>query len=194
MALGIGLIVGLGNPGAEYADTRHNVGVRFLEALLVDSGTTLRNERQFSARLGRIKLGERALWLMMPTTFMNHSGEAVASFARYYKILPEQILVVHDDLDLLPGTVRLKLGGGDGGHHGVEDIALQLGSPEFVRLRVGIGRPAPAGDATAYVLKKPPAAERELIDAAIHAALAHIGDIVHGQYQKVMNLLHTHSS
>lgn len=194
MAPGITLIVGLGNPGTEYADTRHNAGFRFIEALLADSGTILRNERQFSARLGRIQVAERELWVMIPTTFMNHSGEAVASFARYYKMLPERILVVHDELDLPVGAVRLKLGGGDGGHNGVQDIALQLGSPEFVRLRLGIGRPPPGADATSYVLKKPPAAERELLDAAVRVALAHIGDIVHGQYQKVMNLLHTHSS
>lgn len=194
MAPGITLIVGLGNPGTEYADTRHNAGFRFIEALLADSNTTLRNERQFSARLGRIQVAERELWLMMPTTFMNHSGEAVANFARYYKMLPEHILVVHDELDLPVGAVRLKLGGGDGGHNGVHDIALQLGSPEFVRLRLGIGRPSPGADAISYVLKKLPAAERELLDAAIRAGLAHIGDIVHGQYQKVMNLLHTHSS
>jgi PTH1 family peptidyl-tRNA hydrolase len=194
MAAGISLIVGLGNPGGEYADTRHNAGFRFLEALLADSGTTLRSERRFSARLGRVKLAQRELWLMMPMTFMNHSGEAVTSFARYHKILPEQILVVHDDLDLSVGTVRLKLGGGDGGHNGVHDIALQLGSPEFVRLRIGIGRPPAGADATSYVLKKLPAAEHELLDAAIRAGLAHVDDIVHGEYQKVMNLLHTHSS
>jgi peptidyl-tRNA hydrolase, PTH1 family len=193
MAPGISLIVGLGNPGTEYVDTRHNAGFRFLEALLADSGATLHSERQFSARLGRAQVAGRALWLMMPTTFMNHSGEAVAGFARYYKILPEQILAVHDDLDLPLGTVRLKLGGGDGGHNGVYDIALQLGSPEFVRLRIGIGRPPAGADATSYVLKKPPAAEHELLDAAIRVGLAHIDDIVHGQYQKVMNLLHTDS-
>ena len=194
MAPGITLIVGLGNPGTEYADTRHNAGFRFIEALLAGSGATLHGERQFSARLGRIRIADRELWLMTPTTFMNHSGEAVASFARYYKFLPEQILVVHDELDLPVGAVRLKLGGGDGGHNGVHDIALQLDSPEFVRLRLGIGRPSPSADATSYVLKKPPAAERELLDAAIHAGLGHIDDIVHGRYQKVMNLLHSHSS
>jgi PTH1 family peptidyl-tRNA hydrolase len=194
MAAGITLIVGLGNPGNEYADTRHNAGFRFIDALLADSDTMLRNERQFSAWLGRIQLAQRELWLMMPMTFMNHSGAAVASFARYYKIPPEQILVVHDELDLAVGTVRLKLGGGDGGHNGVHDIVLQLGSPEFVRLRLGIGRPSPGADPTSYVLKKPPAAERELLDAAIHAGLARIDDIVQGRYQEAMNLLHTHSS
>ena len=193
MVPGITLIVGLGNPGTEYADTRHNAGFRFIETLLSESGATLHNERQFSAQLGRIQLAERELWLMMPMTFMNHSGEAVASFARYYKVLPQHILVVHDELDLPVGAVRLKIGGGDGGHNGVHDVVLRLGSPEFVRLRLGIGRPSPGGDATSYVLKKPPMAERELLDAAIRAGLAHIGDIVHGQYQNVMNLLHTHS-
>ena len=193
MTQGISLIVGLGNPGVEYAETRHNAGFRFIDALLEGSGVALRFERRFDGDIARVELGQRPVWLLSPTTFMNHSGQAVARFTDYYKIAVPQVLVVHDELDLSPGTVRLKLGGGDGGHNGVQDISLHLGSTDFVRLRIGIGRPAPGGDATAYVLKRPPLSERELTDAAIHRAREHIVDIVHGQYQKVMNELHSHS-
>jgi PTH1 family peptidyl-tRNA hydrolase len=193
MTQGITLIVGLGNPGAEYAETRHNAGFRFIDALLEGSGLCLRAERRFFGQTARLELGQREVWLLTPTTFMNHSGQAVVSFVHYYRIPVPQVLVVHDELDLPPGTVRLKLGGGDGGHNGVQDIMLHLGSTDFARLRIGIGRPAPGGDATAYVLKKSPLAERELIDAAISRARDHIVDIVHGHYQKVMNELHTHS-
>ncbi len=193
MTQGISLIVGLGNPGTEYAETRHNAGFRFIDALLEGSDVGLRAEPRLFGATARVGLGQRQVWLLTPTTFMNHSGQAVASFANYYKIPVPQVLVVHDDLDLPPGTVRLKLGGGDGGHNGVHDIALRLGSRDFVRLRIGIGRPAPGGDATAYVLKKPPLSERELIVTAIRRARDHIVDIVHGHYQKVMNELHSHS-
>ncbi len=194
MTQGITLIVGLGNPGAEYAHTRHNAGFRFLDTLLANARAGLRGESRFSARVGRVVVARRELWLLVPATFMNHSGEAVAKFARYYKVPAQEILVVHDELDLSPGTVRLKLGGGDGGHNGVHDIALRLGTNDFVRLRIGIGHPLAGQDATSYVLRKPPAAEQELIDAAIHNAHAHLGDIVNGHYQRAMNLLHAHKS
>ncbi|MFQ5936611.1 MAG: aminoacyl-tRNA hydrolase [Acidiferrobacterales bacterium] len=191
MAQGITLIVGLGNPGTEYAETRHNAGFRFIDALLAGTRLQLRDEQRFAARVGRLQIEECTVWLLAPTTFMNHSGEAVARFAHYYKIPPQEILVVHDELDLPLGVVRLKLGGGDGGHNGVHDVAQQLGSPDFARLRIGIGRPGPSDDATSYVLKKPPLAERELIDAAIKSARGCTADIVHGHYEKVMNVLHT---
>ena len=194
MSQGISLIVGLGNPGTEYAETRHNAGFRFIDALLEGSNMSLRAERRFFGKTARVQLGQRQVWLLAPTTFMNHSGQAVVSFIGYYRIPVPQVLVVHDELDLAPGTVRLKLGGGDGGHNGIHDIALHLGSTDFARLRIGIGRPAPGGDATAYVLKKPPLAERELIDTAITRVREHIVDIVHGHYQKVMNELHSHSA
>lgn len=193
MTQGITLIVGLGNPGTEYAETRHNAGFRFIDALLSESDVRLRPERKFFGLTARLGLGGREVWLLVPTTFMNHSGQAVASFAGYYKVPPSQILVVHDEIDLPPGTVRLKLGGGDAGHNGVQDITLRLSSQDFARLRIGVGRPIAGGDSTAYVLKKPSPAERELIDAAIGRARGHIVDIVHGHYQKVMNELHTHS-
>ena len=192
MSQGIALIAGLGNPGPEYAETRHNAGFRFLEALRSGSGVKLRHDPRFSGDAGRLAIAGHEVWLLAPQTFMNHSGEAVAAFARYYKIPPEQILVAHDDLDLLPGTVRLKVGGGDGGHNGLSDITQRLGTQEYARLRIGIGHPGSSAQVVSYVLKRAPAAEQELIDEAIARATAHIADVVHGQFQKAMNALHAH--
>lgn len=190
MGPGIDLIVGLGNPGQEYAETRHNAGFRFLGALLSGSGQALRHEARFNADVAKLGLGGRELWLLAPQTFMNHSGDAVSRFAQYYKIAPARILVAYDELDLPPGTVRLKQGGGDGGHNGLHDVVEKLGTPDFLRLRFGIGHPGSAAQVVSYVLRRAPAAEQALIDEAIAAARAHIDDIVQGQYQKVMNALH----
>ncbi len=193
MVHGVSLIAGLGNPGAEYAGTRHNAGFRFVDALLGELGGSLRPEGRFSGRAARLAIGGREIWLLEPDTFMNHSGEAVSRLAHYYKIPVEEILIAHDELDLPPGTVRLKRGGGAGGHNGVADIAEKLGEREFLRLRIGIGRPASSAQVVSYVLRRAPVAERELIDTAIRDALGHIEDIVHGHVQKVMNALHTHT-
>ncbi len=193
MTTGISLIAGLGNPGAEYADTRHNAGFRFLDALLEGSNLSLQTEGRFAGRVARLSIKGRDVWLLAPLTFMNHSGDAVSKLARYYKIPVEEILVVHDELDLAPGTVRLKKGGGAGGHNGISDVIEKLASPEFLRLRIGIGRPSSSAQVVSFVLKKAPPAEQELIDAAIRDALQHIGDIVQGHEQSVMNALHTHA-
>ena len=142
--------------------------------------------------VARVSLAGREVWLLAPDTFMNHSGEAVSKLARFYKIPAGQILVVHDELDLAPGVARLKFGGGAGGHNGISDVITQLGTPDFFRLRLGIGRPASSGQVVSYVLRKAPAAEQLLLDDAIRDSLAHIEDIVHGQAQKVMNALHSH--
>lgn len=191
MTQGISLIVGLGNPGAEYAETRHNAGFRFLDAVAAGAGTPLRPEARFAGEAGRLAIAGHEVWLLKPTTFMNHSGEAVAKLARYYRIPPGRILVVHDDLDLPPGAVRFKLGGGDGGHNGLADVTEKLGG-DYARLRIGIGHPGNAAQVVSYVLRKAPPAEQELIDAAIAAARAHLDEIVRGEFQKVMNSLHTH--
>ena len=193
MAQGISLIVGLGNPGAEYAETRHNAGFRFLDVLLDATGERLRNESRFSANVGKLTVSGKDVWLLEPQTFMNHSGDAVSRFAHYYKIPAAEILVVHDELDLPPGTVRLKIGGGDGGHNGLVDVTQKLGTSDYARLRIGIGHPGNAAQVVSYVLKKASPAEQMLIDAAIVSAKAHFADIVHGQFQKVMNSLHTHN-
>ena len=190
MGPGIDLIVGLGNPGQEYAETRHNAGFRFLGALLTGSGQALRHEGRFSAETAKLTLAGRDVWLLAPQTFMNHSGDAVSRFAHYYKIPPARVLVAYDELDLPPGSVRLKQGGGDGGHNGLHDVIEKLGTPDFARLRFGIGHPGTAAQVVSYVLKRAPAAEQELIDAAIAAVCTHIDDIVLGHFQKAMNALH----
>ncbi len=190
MTSGIDLIVGLGNPGQEYAETRHNAGFRFLGTLLAGSGQALRHEGRFSAETAKLTLAGREVWLLAPQTFMNHSGDAVSRFVHYYKIAPAQVLVAYDELDLPPGSVRLKQGGGDGGHNGLHDVIEKLGTPDFSRLRFGIGHPGNAAQVVSYVLKRAPVAEQELIDAAIAAVRTHIDDIVQGHYQKAMNALH----
>lgn len=191
---GISLIAGLGNPGPEYADTRHNAGFRFLDLLLAGRGQAFKREGRFAGQVAKLSIGGRELWLLAPETFMNHSGESVAKLAHYYKIPASEILVVHDELDLPPGTVRLKTGGGAGGHNGIADIIEKLGTPDFFRLRLGIGRPATSAQVVSFVLKKAPAAEQALTDEAIRAALGVIEDIVHGRVQQAMNALHSHTS
>jgi len=190
---GISLIAGLGNPGSDYAATRHNAGVWLLELAARDAGVTLRNESRFNALCGKGNLAGRQLWFMVPQTYMNLSGDAVAALARFYKVPVEEILVLHDELDLLPGTVRLKQGGGAGGHNGLTDIIQKLGSNAFARLRIGIGHPGSSSQVSSYVLKRAPEAEQTQIDAAIELARQQLGDIVHGRFQQVMNVLHTHS-
>ncbi|HEC12625.1 MAG TPA: aminoacyl-tRNA hydrolase [Acidiferrobacteraceae bacterium] len=192
MSIGISLIVGLGNPGREHIQTRHNAGYWLLDRLVVDSGATLRSEGKFKAGVAKGQFDGKPVWLVEPRTYMNLSGDAVVSFARFYKIPSQQILVLHDDLDLSPGTVRLKQGGGAGGHNGLADITSKLGSKDYVRLRIGIGHPGSSKQVSSYVLKKAPVAEQALIDTAIGLAREHMPDIVRGDYEKVMNELHTH--
>lgn len=193
MAKGIRLIAGLGNPGSSYAETRHNAGFRFIEELVSRFGGDLKSETRLKGCAGKVSIAGNEVWLLMPDTFMNASGDSVATAARFYKVDPEQVLVVHDELDLAPGTVRLKDGGGHGGHNGLRDIIPKLGSKDFMRLRIGIGHPGHASQVSSYVLKKAPTAERELTDEAIARAISHIDDIVVGDYERVMNDLHTHS-
>jgi PTH1 family peptidyl-tRNA hydrolase len=193
MATGIRLIVGLGNPGSSYAETRHNAGFRFIEQLVSRTGASLKNESKLGGHAAKVAIAGNDVWLLMPDTFMNNSGDSVAAAARFYKVDPEETLVVHDELDLSPGTVRLKVGGGHGGHNGLRDIIPKLGSKEFVRLRIGIGHPGSASQVASYVLKKAPNAEQELTDEAIARALGHIDDIVIGDFERVMNDLHTHT-
>jgi PTH1 family peptidyl-tRNA hydrolase len=191
---GISLIAGLGNPGSEYADTRHNAGFRFLDRLLEGRGQVLKHEGRFSGLVAKLNIGGRDVWILAPDTFMNHSGDSVGKLARFYKIPENEILVAHDELDLPPGVARLKFGGGAGGHNGIADIIEKIGTPDFLRLRLGIGRPATSAQVVNFVLKKAPAAEQTLLDEAIHAATAQIEDIVHGRLQQAMNALHSHAS
>jgi PTH1 family peptidyl-tRNA hydrolase len=162
------LIVGLGNPGAEYADTRHNAGFWLCERLAAKLGADLKRESRFHGLAGRTR---DQVWLLLPQNFMNRSGQAVAALAHFYRIAPEEMLVLHDELDLAPGALRLKFGGGLGGHNGLKDIAAHLGTQDFWRLRIGIGHPGDRNEVVDYVLKPPRKEERSEIDAALDRAL-----------------------
>jgi len=183
------LIVGLGNPGPEYEATRHNVGFRFLDALARKLGVTLMANGRFHGALAR----QGELWLLQPMTFMNRSGQAVRAVAHFYRIEPEAILVVHDDLDLPPGGIRLKKGGGNGGHNGLKDIQSALSTPDFWRLRLGIGHPReqnlrqPVAD---FVLSRPRAEEEIAIEQALDRCLDAWSSLVSGDYEKAQRLLH----
>ena len=185
------LIVGLGNPGAQYEDTRHNAGFWWLEALARKLGVTLRNEPKFHGRAGKLASAQGDVWLLCPDTFMNLSGKSVAALARFYKIPPESILVAHDELDLPPGTARLKQGGGHGGQNGLKDIHVQLGSSNYWRLRIGIGHPGSKEAVVGYVLGKPQASERESMLAAIDAALDVWPELAAGNFAAAQLKLHT---
>lgn len=190
MSRGISLIVGLGNPGNQYSDTRHNAGFRFLDLLLSKVGGQLKSEKKFEADSAQVRIADQDVKLLAPTTFMNLSGQSVQSYSSFYKIPLNEILVVHDELDLDPGTIRLKKGGGAGGHNGLKDIMQRMGK-DFMRLRVGIGHPGQASQVSNYVLKKAPADEMAATDEALHRGLDYINDIVKGEYEYAMNHLHT---
>ncbi len=187
----IRLIVGLGNPGADYVDTRHNAGFWLVDMIAAERGLSFRLEKRFNADLCKLANAGQDLYLQKPLTFMNRSGQAVAALARYYKITPEQMLVLHDELDLPPGTNRLKQGGGHGGHNGLRDIISHLGSREFFRLRIGIGHPGDSSQVINYVLHKPSGADRSAIDTANRDTLAVLPLILQGRIDKAMQALHT---
>lgn len=163
------LIVGLGNPGADYIETRHNAGFWFCERLAQRLGTTFGHEVRFHGLAANARAA--GAWLLMPQTFMNRSGQAVGALARFYRIQPNEILVVHDELDIPPGQLRLKFGGGLGGHNGLKDITAHLGTQDYWRLRIGIGHPGDRNQVVNFVLKRPQRDEQDLIDTAIDRAL-----------------------
>lgn len=167
----IKLIVGLANPGAEYAATRHNAGAWYVDLLAERLRSPLREEPKFYGLTSRVNLAGADVRLLVPTTFMNLSGKAVAAMATFYRINPDEILVAHDELDLPPGVAKFKLGGGHGGHNGLKDIISKLGNnPNFHRLRVGIGHPGDKNKVVGFVLGKPPVSEQKLIDEAVDEA------------------------
>ncbi len=180
------LVVGLGNPGAGHAEDRHNVGFWLVDALASKLKVELRVDSRYKGELGRAASGLR---LLKPATYMNLSGDAVAPCAIYFRIPPPAVLVVHDELDLPVGTVRLKRGGGHGGHNGLRSIEQMLGSNDYLRIRLGIGHPGVGRDVAGYVLSRPPAAEREAIEAAIGAVLDNIETIINGDFNRAMNTL-----
>jgi PTH1 family peptidyl-tRNA hydrolase len=191
----IKLIVGLGNPGSEYRGTRHNAGADFTEELARLNGGALRAESRFFGLAGQVTLAGHELRLLIPTTFMNRSGKAVAAMATFFKIAPDQILVAHDELDIAPGTARFKRGGGHGGHNGLRDIIPALGNNnDFYRLRIGIGHPGHASRVSGYVLSKPSAEDRERIEASIREAISALPLLLDGDATKAMTRLHSFSA
>lgn len=188
--LGLGLIVGLGNPGADYARTRHNAGWWFVDALAERYGGQWRRESRWRAQLARVRIDATELWLAKPTDYMNRSGGPVASVAAFYRISPAAILVAHDDIDLPPGICRLKQGGGHGGHNGVRDVIAHLGA-DFWRLRFGVGHPGNRELVIDAVLDRPTAAEQQSIDAALERAASIVPLLLTEGAQKAMHRLHS---
>ena len=187
----IKLFVGLGNPGPDYEATRHNAGFWWIDALARELKVNLVPERSYYGLAGRTSVNGQSVWLLQPQTFMNLSGKSVASLARFFKIQPEEILVVHDELDLPPGQVKLKRGGSHAGHNGLRDIHAQLGSPDYWRLRIGIGHPGEKSEVANWVLKKPAPDQRTLIEDSIaHSLKAHTAMLA-GEMDKATLLVHT---
>lgn len=191
MSDGIQLLVGLGNPGAEYESTRHNAGFWWIDEICRAHGITLSSESKFFGQVGRLKMSGKEVWLLQPTTFMNASGRAVAALAKFYRILPQNILVVHDELDIPPGTVKLKQGGGNGGHNGLKDISVHLGTPDYWRLRLGIGHPGEKSAVVNYVLHAPSRDESHLIEDAIADSVHMLPQLLSGEFEAAMLKLHT---
>ena len=185
------LIVGLGNPGADYVDTRHNAGFWLIDEIAAQQGVSFRFEKRYNADECKFKAHGRDVFLLKPQTFMNRSGQAVAGLARYYKIAPAEILVIHDELDLPPGTNRIKQAGGHGGHNGLRDIVNHLGSSEFFRIRIGIGHPGDSKQVINYVLRKPSATDLNAIEAANRDTLGVMPQLLEGRIDKAMQALHT---
>lgn len=187
----VSLIVGLGNPGSEYEKTRHNAGFWFLDELARQQNLSFKAEKKFHGEVARYKYAGEDVWLLKPLTFMNLSGQAVQALAHFYKINLDEILVVHDELDLSVDTARLKKGGGHGGHNGLRDIASKMGGNNFLRLRIGIGHPGDKNQVTNHVLKKASTDDQISIERNIERALNVLPLVLEGEVQKAMNELHT---
>lgn len=187
----IKLFVGLGNPGPEYLATRHNAGFRFVDALAQKLKVAMAADKGYHGLVGRTTANGQNLWLLKPLTFMNLSGRSVAALARFYKIAPHEILVAHDELDIVPGQMKLKRGGSHAGHNGLKDLHEQLGSDDYWRLRIGIGHPGVKTEVINWVLKKPPADQQQAIDACIERSLKAVPMLLEGDIQKATMLLHT---
>ena len=187
----ISLLIGLGNPGKEYAQTRHNAGFWFIEQLADQYNIQLKADPKFHAYSGRGTIEGHDVRLLLPTTFMNRSGQSVVPFAKFYQIQPESILIAHDELDMNPGIIRLKTGGGHGGHNGLKDIVPHIG-PNFHRLRIGIGHPGHKDQVSGHVLGKAPSSEQTLMDDAIYHAKSRIKLLFDGEVQQAMNQINAH--
>ena len=187
----IKLFVGLGNPGAEYEATRHNAGFWWTEALARELKVALALDKNYHGRVARTTVHGQTLWLLEPMTFMNLSGKSVAALARFFKILPEEILVAHDELDITPGQVKLKFGGSHAGHNGLRDIHAQLGSADYWRLRIGVGHPGVKSDVINWVLEKPSQEQRVAMQDSIARALKAVPELLAGEMEKATMLIHT---
>jgi PTH1 family peptidyl-tRNA hydrolase len=183
------LVVGLGNPGREYTDTRHNAGYWWVERVVAARGGQWRAQAKFAASVCRFQ-GEHDLWFLKPVTYMNASGRAVGAFARFHDIEPGAVLVVHDELDLPPGTVRIKLGGGHAGHNGLKDVVAHFGSNAFWRLRIGIGHPGDRNAVTDYVLHAPSREESSAIEQSLERSVGCFDAIARGDMTAAMRVLH----
>ena len=191
----IRLIVGLGNPGPEYAQTRHNAGFWLVDNLANSlPGARLQRESRFNGLLAKTVIAKQEVWLLEPQTFMNRSGQSVGALARFYKIAPDEVLVVHDELDLAPGIVKMKKGGSSGGHNGLKDITAALGTQDYWRLRLGIGHPRALNLQQAvvdFVLHRPRKEEQVLIDEAIEKSLRVLALVCEGKFDTATMQLHT---
>jgi PTH1 family peptidyl-tRNA hydrolase len=187
----IKLFVGLGNPGAEYEDTRHNAGFWWIDALARELNVNLVPDKSYFAKVARTQVKGQTIWLLEPQTFMNLSGKSVGALAKFFKIAPEEILVVHDELDVVPGQAKLKFGGSHAGHNGLRDIHAQLGTGDYWRLRLGIGHPGVKAEVANWVLKKPMAEQRDLIHESISRSVKAADLLMAGDMEKAMVQIHT---
>ncbi len=184
------LVVGLGNPGPKYEETRHNAGFWFLDTLASRYNASFRPEKRFFGDYCKVRISGRDIHLLKPTTFMNRSGQSIAAAANYYKIKPENILVIHDELDLPPGVIRIKRGGGHGGHHGLRDTIAQIGK-DFWRVRLGIGHPGHKDAVVGYVLKRASKEDQKLIDDAAYEGVCESENLLDGNLDKAVQVLHS---
>ena len=187
----IKLWVGLGNPGPQYEDTRHNAGFWFIDGLARLWKTTLQFDRNYYGLVARVSIQGESVWLLQPHTFMNLSGKSVGALAKFFKSAPQEILVAHDELDVVPGEAKLKFGGSHAGHNGLRDIHAQLGTGDYWRLRIGIGHPGVKAEVIHWVLKKPMAEQRDLIQQSIARSVKAADMLMQGEMEKAMVQIHT---
>ena len=187
----IKLFVGLGNPGPEYEATRHNAGFWWIDALSRELKAPLSLDKNYHGQVARTTINGQTVWLLKPLTFMNLSGKSVAALARFFKVAHEEVLVAHDELDIVPGQVKLKFGGSHAGHNGLRDIHAQLGSADYWRLRLGVGHPGIKAEVINWVLKKPTAEHRQAINECIERSMTAVPDLLKGEMDKATMLIHT---
>jgi peptidyl-tRNA hydrolase, PTH1 family len=187
----IKLLVGLGNPGSEYEDTRHNAGFWWIDAVARELKVSLVPERSYHGLMARTTVNGQTVWLLEPQTYMNLSGKSVSALARFFKIQPQEILVAHDELDIVPGEAKLKLGGSHAGHNGLRDIHAQLGTADYWRLRIGVGHPGTKAEVVSWVLKKPMAEHRQAIEDSITRSVKALPLLLAGDMEKAMVQIHT---